>query len=152
MRTPLASRFFDKVSIISPDGCWLWTAYKTSEGYGHITDENGDQVLAHRVSWEMVNGSIPAGILVLHSCDTPSCVNPRHLFLGTDSDNVADRCSKGRTSHASRNRGELNGSSKLTNKQVQAIREISLPQKDIAFMFNISTSCVSLIKNNRRRI
>ena len=151
MKTPVADRFFDKVAVTGPDDCWLWTAYKTKEGYGHITDENGDQVLAHRVSWEIVNGPIPLGMHVLHTCDTPSCVNARHLFLGNDAINVMDRCTKGRTSRVSRNRGERNGSSKLSDEQVHEIRALALPLKDIAEMYHVGVSCISQIKNNRRR-
>src|SRR5574340_590014 len=77
----LLERFFDKVSPEALTGCWLWTGAVKELGYGVIglgTREQGTSK-AHRVSWELHNGPIPSGLNVLHSCDTPSCVNPDHL-------------------------------------------------------------------------
>lgn len=77
-------------------GCWNYTAYKNADGYGRMR-ANGKKVLAHRFSYENKFGSIPSGLLVCHKCDNPSCVNPDHLFLGTDLDNVRDSIKKNRT-------------------------------------------------------
>jgi hypothetical protein len=82
------------------DACHAWTGAKTTKNgqarYGHI-GHNGKTVLAHRAVWEQVNGPIPDGLLVCHRCDNHGCVNPKHLFLGTDQDNVRDMCAKGRS-------------------------------------------------------
>lgn len=73
-------------------GCWLWTSGWDKAGYGQASDN----VRAHRLAWQMYFGEIPDGLLVCHSCDTPCCVNPSHLFLGTPHDNMRDKVSKGR--------------------------------------------------------
>lgn len=99
-------------------GCWLWTAAVVSRyGMFRIGEKNRR---AHRASWELLRGPIPAGLCVLHHCDNPLCVNPDHLFLGTAIDNVRDRDRKGRQA---RQRGEDCGAAKLTAVDVRAIRK-----------------------------
>lgn len=82
-------------NIVRVAGCWVWTGSKIPTGYGKLSIHN-KKVAAHRLSWALHNGPIPAGLHVLHRCDNPPCVNPEHLFLGTDGDNAADKVSKGR--------------------------------------------------------
>ena len=82
------------------DGCWEWTASRSGKGYGvffHL-GFSGRRTSAHRFSWELHNGPVPAGLHVLHHCDNPSCVRPDHLWLGTQSDNSKDMWNKGRGS------------------------------------------------------
>lgn len=76
-------------------GCWLWAAGE-SHGYGVLADGRGSYDFAHRFSWEHFKGPIPEGLNVCHKCDTPLCVNPDHLFTGTQKDNCQDMASKGR--------------------------------------------------------
>jgi hypothetical protein len=103
-RAPLEQRFWAKVAKGGPEECWLWLATKNNHGYGMIWagKPDGNKTLAHRVSYELHFGPIPTdttlyhGITVLHRCDTPACVNPAHLFLGTQTINVADKVQKGR--------------------------------------------------------
>lgn len=116
-------RFWDKVLI--GDGCWIWAAARTKTGYGTVGVGNGKTSQAHRVSWELCVGPIPDGMQVLHKCDNPPCVNPDHLFIGTNDDNMKDRKAKGRYDL----RGEKNPLSVLTEDAVRDIRENYRPRK-----------------------
>jgi hypothetical protein len=92
----LETRFWSKVKKGDRhDDCWEWIAYKTRHGYGRF-NFNGIINLAHRIAWELIHGSIPVGMNVCHDCDNPGCVNPEHLFLGTQLDNMQDCVRKGR--------------------------------------------------------
>jgi hypothetical protein len=98
MKLSLHERFFDKVAEPDSRGCLNWIAAKTKDGYGQFTVE-GKNRLAPRMAWEMANGPVTSGLWVLHTCDNPSCVNPEHLFLGTQKDNMQDEINKGRNYH-----------------------------------------------------
>lgn len=125
----LSERFWTKVSVAGDDECWNWTACKNRRGYGMLRrPQTRSNYLAHRLSYEMNIGPIPDGFGVLHTCDNPSCVNPRHLFIGDHSANMADMWAKGRhrrlnpTWLAGRHaQGEKHGSSRLTESDVVAI-------------------------------
>lgn len=82
-------------SVHITESCWNWTRYRNEWGYGRLR-VNGEKQLAHRVSFQLFRGPIPAGMLVCHTCDNPACINPSHLFLGTNQDNVTDCMAKGR--------------------------------------------------------
>ena len=133
----LEERFFAKVN--KTETCWLWTASKHPKGYGHF---GGPQLRAHRMSWVIHHGSIPEGLQVLHKCDNPSCVNPKHLFLGTNLDNMRDCAKKGRRI----NRGTKNPRAKITEDDVRSIRADERRQVDIAKQYGLAQTTVSDIK------
>lgn len=91
----VSERFWSKVCILHPSDCWEWQAAKFCNGYG-VFRLDGKNFRAHRLSWVLEYGDIPEGLSVLHSCDNPSCVNPHHLWLGTQLDNLRDSDCKGR--------------------------------------------------------
>jgi hypothetical protein len=118
-RATLLDRFREKVSL-TPQGCWIWTAAKTTQGYGLIVD--GKQRLqAHRVSFMLHKGRIPRKMVVRHKCDNPLCVSPSHLELGTRADNTRDRDERHRTA-----RGSRSGKALLTESSVLVIKEFLL--------------------------
>jgi hypothetical protein len=126
------------------DGCWLWSAAKSTFGYGNFwTGEKYD--VAHRVSYELYVGQIPNGMCVLHKCDVPGCVNPAHLFLGTHQDNIIDKVRKGRA-RGPHMHGKTNPQAKLSEREVSSIKGDVRPHRQIAKIFGISKSQVTRIK------
>lgn len=102
--------------------CWIWTGSRSELGYGRFAvSSHPTRALAHRASWELVNGPIAPGLDVCHHCDNPPCVRPDHLFLGTRLANMQDAKSKGRT-RSGFITGSANSAAKLTEKQVADIR------------------------------
>jgi len=88
-------RFFKRVT--KTEGCWKWQGRKNTKGYGHLSIRGRVKTIAaHRLSYQIHVGPVPDGMFILHKCDNPGCVNPAHLFLGTNADNMADMVSKGR--------------------------------------------------------
>jgi len=102
----------------SDESCWLWLRRPNKGGYGHL-DAGGRRTLAHVFSYRLHYGEIPVGLFVCHACDVRLCVRPDHLFLGTQAENNADMCAKGRDRHPV---GEANGGAKLSGSDVVAIR------------------------------
>lgn len=139
MATTDAARFWAKVD--RSDGCWEWRGH-TCLGYGHFKTDGLDRK-AHRVSFEFHHGTIPDGLKVLHRCDNTRCVNPAHLFLGTQADNIRDMVTKGRQRGAV---GARNHRAKLTDVDVVAIRQSTERTIDVARRLCVSRGLVSMIR------
>jgi len=136
-------RFEEKYIPDPVSACWNWVGAKWRDGYGNFI-LNGRSTGAHRAAWQLYRGSIPENLLVLHKCDNPACVNPLHLFLGTDADNANDKARKGRSAKMY---GRANPSSKLSDGQVAEIAANDTQNAcDIAKLYGISPSTVLSIK------
>lgn len=119
-------------------GCWLWLGGVSSRGGYAYVYINGESFRAHRIQWERFNGPIPKGMLICHHCDTPSCINPDHLFLGTHTDNMRDAVRKGRIPKA-----------KITEKQVIEILSMNDTYRNIAVRYGVAESTIGDIKTSR---
>jgi HNH endonuclease len=141
----IARLFESRVVEILPSGCHIWMGGVNGQGYGLIRDGLRHK-RAHRMAWEMVNGPTPEGMVILHSCDVPSCVNPHHLTAGTQADNLKDMRAKGR-GKTPNVRGERQGSAKLTADDVREIRRMQgrASSTEVAARFNVHDSNVRLI-------
>lgn len=148
MAEAAAKRFWRKVD--RSGDCWLWLGGKYSDGYGQMSfrlDGRAVGIGTHRVSYVLHNGPIPPGMCVMHKCDTPGCVNPAHLSLGTHAENMHDMIRKGRRASTA---GQSHGKAKLTDDDVRTIRRLAekghLQQKEIGWLFGIKQAQVSKIK------
>jgi hypothetical protein len=141
---PLADRFWEKVIQAGPDDCWLWLGAKRYGGYGVIGAGGaggGRHMVATHVSLLLAGVAVPDGMHVLHRCDNPSCVNPKHLWLGSREDNMRDASRKGRMAM-----GVDHGRSKLTHQQARAIRASKKTHRELAEKYGVTPSQVSNIQ------
>jgi len=138
-------RFDSKYIPVTESGCWLWEAYVSPNGYGTFSVEGKTQG-AHRVSYFLHKGEIPTGAYVLHKCDNTICVNPEHLFLGTQLDNMKDMAKKGRR-HSPNHKGELHPNTKLSTEDVICILKDGVtPMPSLALLFGVSYDTIYKIK------
>lgn len=146
---PLVDRFWRMVQI--SDGCWNWIGGKRPNGYGQISEggKGSRSLSAHRVSYELHKGPIPEGLVVMHSCDTRACVNPAHLSLGTQKDNVDDMIAKGRKRTVAPV-GPENGKSILTQQDVLYIRANGhKSHAQLGREIGVSPNCVRGVRTGR---
>jgi hypothetical protein len=132
--------------VLEPNsGCWLWIGALTLDGYGQVDwAVIGGNHTAHRLSWKLFRGPLADGEHVLHSCDTPHCVNPNHLFKGNQQVNMADRNAKDRQS-----KGEDHGHARLSQEQAIAIISDLRTLHEIARDYDIASTTVSAVKTGR---
>lgn len=135
-------RFWQNVEI--SDGCWIWRGAPDAHGYGRLR-VRGVTVKAHRFSYAIHKGEIPPDTCVCHLCDTPLCVNPDHLWLGSNADNIQDRTAKGRSA-----RGSSNGNAAaLTDDDIRRVRLSDLPVKELADALNVHWSTIYGIRQRK---
>lgn len=141
----IEERFYDKIKINKENGCHEWQASISRRGYGQFALNSTTQV-SHRVAWLLSYGQIPKGIYVLHHCGNPKCVNPAHLFLGTQRDNMNEAISKNIYFRSS-------GNAKITEKQVIRVKGMLqdgiYSVATIAKRFDVSWHAIYDIKHNR---
>lgn len=149
------ARFWSKVE--KTPTCWLWHGFKTQQGYGFFSLTSKRHVIAHRFAYEMTYGLFLPSLFVCHTCDTPGCVNPAHLFLGSPADNTRDASRKGRMASGTRHgssthperspRGSHHGNAKLSEEDVRLIRLMTnaLSLSEIARAFGVDKTNISKI-------
>ena len=135
---------------VDSSGCHVWIRAVNKDGYG-VVGYGGKTTLAHRLSYQLANPDVRIdGMEILHTCDTPSCINPEHLMVGTHADNMRDMVQKGRSSVL---RGDASPNTKIPQTIREEIRQLyasgSYFQKELATMFNVSQSLITLIVNER---
>lgn len=140
----LSERFHSRYDIQDQTDCWIWNGALSDTGYGAIQLGVKNTGYAHRVSWELVNGPIPGGLFVCHKCDTPACVNPAHLFLGSHLKNMQDMASKKRSML-----GEKNNTCKLTKSDVVFILGSEESPKSLAAKFGVSKMTIWRIRTGK---
>ncbi|HEX2600092.1 MAG TPA: HNH endonuclease signature motif containing protein [Terriglobales bacterium] len=132
---------FDQKYIAVPEvGCWIWTSALDRDGYGVMSYSKK----AHRVSYELHVGPIPAGMSVCHRCDVRCCVNPGHLFLGSSADNTRDMVLKGRQVT-----GRRTAKARLTEDSVRAILASDEPCFVLAERYGVTDTSVSYVRMGR---
>jgi hypothetical protein len=142
-------RFFKRIEVGDVKECWKWTgSVMKANWHGQWRNSAGQIEPTHRAAWRILKGEIPEGAFVLHRCDNPICVNPSHLFLGSQSDNLRDMWSKGRAKPKTHS-GEQHGMSKLTVEIVKEIRASSESGVALAAKFGISPTTVCDIRKRR---
>jgi hypothetical protein len=134
--------------INNKTGCHEWLRATLGRGYGQLWYK-GEKYLAHRLSYKINKGDI-GDYHVLHTCDNPKCINPDHLWLGTNTDNMNDKIKKGRVV-----KGENHPQAKLTDRQIKTLKSLystgEFFQKDLGIIFGIVQSQVSALINNKKR-
>lgn len=145
-RGSIEERFWRKVARAAPDECWEWQGSRKPANYGSIWGgaKIGKVLLAHRVSYEIHNGPLPDGAVIMHTCDNPPCCNPAHLVLGTHKVNAEDKVEKARHSF-----GENRYNAKLTDQDVRDIRNSPLRIFELTKHYDVSQSVISNIRTGK---
>lgn len=135
-------RFLKFVEKDPITGCWLWLGCKSKKGYGRFQWHTGQSVQATHAAFILFIGPIPVGCDILHSCDNPPCVNPQHLFPGTNLDNVIDRCIKGRTA-----KGEKKPNAVIEESFIPMILKDPRTLREIAQTYSVTHTTILRIKH-----
>ena len=140
-------RILNNINMNKDTGCWDWMKYKNVKGYG-VVGVRKKSLLAHRFSYSMFVGEIPRGAFVCHTCDNPSCVNPAHLFIGNNQDNMDDMRAKGRSP-----KGVQRLNAVLSDDEIRTIRHCwsvgAGTQREIGYAFGLNCGQVHAIVHNK---
>lgn len=143
-RIPMQEKLEASVVRVPESGCWIWMKSVNHRGYGRVGFGVGENFSAHRASYEQKYGPIPNGLMALHHCDVPSCINPDHIFLGTQQDNMTDKVAKKRQAV-----GEFHGMSKLTEQQAMRAKFGKEKPTELAKEFGCSAVIIRQIRQGK---
>jgi len=140
--------------VVTKSGCWEFTGFLDKDGYGRIRVK-GKDMGAHRAMWIHAFGNPSPGMFVCHTCDNRKCINPEHLFLGTNRDNLADMRAKGRSllGRPGNAIGEKNGQAVLNEQSVREIRAAAIagaPRAKLAERFGVTVVAIGLVLSRKR--
>lgn len=140
-----------KSQLDAATGCWNWLGGVQSNGYGQISIKR-QRILAHRASWLVFHGVFDPTLFVCHKCDNPRCINPSHLFLGSNKDNMQDAKRKGRLAiQKDKSFTKLPRCRKLGFSAVEFIRDSDAPLKELAERFKVSMATISMVRRGLRK-
>lgn len=147
----IIEKFHSRVERKGPDECWPWLGSTDKDGYGQLAvrDPKRRTLKAHRLAYEFGIGPIPYGLGALHTCDNPPCCNPRHLWAGTQKDNMRDMIAKGRNHIIAFGSGEDASNSRLTESDILAIRSSELPYRTLANRYAVAIGHIQSIRRNK---
>lgn len=144
LTTEQIDRFWSKIDKSGgPDVCWEWQSLRDKDGYGRLKIRPYGIFGSNRVAYYLIYHQQPGNLCVLHTCDNPPCCNPKHLWLGTQLDNIIDRCEKDRTAHQF---GEVHGLTTLREKDILEILYSSKTGRNLAEHFNVDPMTISNIQ------
>ena len=143
-RIPIHEKIERSIVRIPESGCWIWMKKVNHRGYGMTCLGKGSNLSAHRASYESKYGAIPNGMMALHICDISSCVNPDHIFIGTQQDNLTDKVLKKRQAN-----GQNHGMSKLKEFEAKEIKYSEEKTIKLALRFNCSPVMVRQIRQGK---
>lgn len=145
-------RFEEGFVPVTESGCWLWTTSLDSYGYGNFYSyKYKKNIRASRYSLELYKNEVAGNLFALHKCDIPACVNPDHLYIGTQVDNMQDRIKRNRVQMPF---GENHHWTKLTSDDIASIKSMlgkGIKQSQIALIFSVNPCTISRISNNKQR-
>lgn len=149
IRQDMENKTIRVMAALQPIECVIWRGHKDDSGYGRVM-RGGKLIRMHRLVWTVINGPIPQGMLVCHRCDVRACINPVHLFLGSNMDNVRDMVAKGRSTPKVHNYiGATSPSAKLTEAQARRIKCGTEKLSRLADELGVSQTAVGRIRNGK---
>lgn len=145
-------RFESKFVKYDDSQCWEWLAFKNKKGYGAIMYGDIGNIAAHRFSYMLYVGDFDKSKFICHTCDNPSCVNPKHLFVGTASENMKDKIKKGRVKNPPVHKGNKQHLAKMNPEKIREIRKLfsdGASQTDLAKKYGLHTATMNNICRNK---